>query len=69
MYIEGRIQTRQWEDQNGNKKYTTEIIANEMKMLDSRQSGSQTNNQPNGQNLINTSTPANDPFEGDEPPF
>ena len=40
VYIEGRIQTRQWEDKDGNKRYTTEIVAREMKMLDSR--GSQT---------------------------
>ena len=36
VYIEGRIQTRQWEDKDGNKRYTTEIVAREMKMLDSR---------------------------------
>ncbi len=33
VYIEGRLQTRSWEDQSGNKKYTTEIIANQMVML------------------------------------
>jgi single-strand DNA-binding protein len=33
VYIEGRIQTRQWEDQSGNTRYTTEIIANNMVML------------------------------------
>jgi single-strand DNA-binding protein len=33
VYIEGRIQTRQWEDKDGNKRYTTEIVAKEMKML------------------------------------
>ena len=33
VYIEGRIQTRQWEDQSGNKRYTTEIVANNMVML------------------------------------
>jgi single-strand DNA-binding protein len=33
VYIEGRLQTRQWEDQSGNKRYTTEIIANTMIML------------------------------------
>ena len=36
VYIEGRIQTRKWQDQNGNEKYTTEIIAREMKMLSPR---------------------------------
>ena len=33
VYISGRIQTRQWEDRDGNKRYTTEIVAQEMKML------------------------------------
>jgi len=36
VYIEGKIQTRKWQDQNGNDRYTTEIVAREMKMLDSR---------------------------------
>jgi single-strand DNA-binding protein len=36
VYIEGRIQTRQWDDKDGNKRYTTEIVAREMKMLSSR---------------------------------
>ena len=35
VYVEGRLQTRSWE-QEGVKRYTTEIIANEMQMLDSR---------------------------------
>lgn len=33
VYIEGRIQTRKWEDREGNPRYTTEIVAREMKML------------------------------------
>lgn len=37
VYIEGRIQTRTWEDQSGAKRYSTEIIANEMRMLSARQ--------------------------------
>jgi single-strand DNA-binding protein len=35
VYIEGRLQTRSWEDQTGQKKYRTEIIADNMIMLDS----------------------------------
>ena len=35
VYIEGRIQTRAWEDRDGNKRYTTEIIAQAMQMLGS----------------------------------
>lgn len=33
VYIEGKIQTRKWQDQNGADRYTTEIIAREMRML------------------------------------
>ena len=36
VYIEGRLQTRDWEDRDGNKRYTTEVVANEMKMLGRR---------------------------------
>jgi single-strand DNA-binding protein len=38
VYIEGRIQTRSWEDQNGNKRYITEIVASSMQMLGSPRS-------------------------------
>lgn len=36
VYIEGRLQTREWEDRDGNKRWTTEIIAQEMQMLGRR---------------------------------
>jgi len=36
VYIEGRLQTRSWDDQTGNKKYMTEIVAENMIMLDSK---------------------------------
>jgi single-strand DNA-binding protein len=36
VYIEGKIKTRAWEDKEGNKKYTTEIIADNMTMLGSK---------------------------------
>ncbi len=39
VYIEGRLQTRQWEDKEGQKRYTTEIVANVMQMLGSRSDG------------------------------
>jgi single-strand DNA-binding protein len=39
VYIEGKLQTRKWQDQQGNDRYTTEIVANEMQMLDSRGGG------------------------------
>jgi len=36
VYIEGRLRTRKWQDKDGQDRYTTEIVANEMQMLDSR---------------------------------
>lgn len=36
VYIEGRLQTRKWQDQNGQDRYSTEIVANDMQMLDGR---------------------------------
>lgn len=38
VYVEGRLQTRQWEDQTGNSRQTTEIVISEMMILDSRRS-------------------------------
>jgi len=43
LYIEGKIRTRQWEDQNGNKRYTTEIYADVMQMLGKRAESGQDN--------------------------
>ncbi len=39
VYIEGKLQTRKWQDNNGQDRYTTEIVANEMQMLGSRGGG------------------------------
>ncbi len=39
VYIEGRLQTREWEDKDGNRRWTTEIVAREMQMLGPRESG------------------------------
>lgn len=39
VYLEGRIQTRKWQDKEGNDRYTTEVVANEMQMLDGRSGG------------------------------
>ena len=36
VYVEGSLRTRKWQDNNGNDRYTTEIVASEMQMLDSR---------------------------------
>ncbi len=44
VYLEGKLQTRKWQDQNGQDRYTTEIVANEMQMLGAR--GSDAGNRP-----------------------
>jgi single-strand DNA-binding protein len=46
VYIEGSIRTRKWQGQDGQDRYTTEIVANEMQMLDSRGSGGSTGFEP-----------------------
>ncbi len=61
VYIEGRIQTRQWEDKDGNKRYTTEIVAREMKMLSSRGAGTGDSGQEE--------PPLPEPSMGDDVPF
>ena len=39
VYVEGRLQTRKWQDRDGNDRWTTEIVANEMQMLGGRGGG------------------------------
>ena len=46
VYIEGSLRTRKWQDQNGQDRYTTEIIANDLQMLDSRGQGDGNFSQP-----------------------
>lgn len=49
IYIEGRLQTRSWDDQNGQKRYMTEIVGNNLVMLDgSQQQGGGTGQQTKG---------------------
>ena len=46
VYLEGKIQTRKWQDKDGNDRYTTEIVAREMKMLSSRDSNGDRDSEP-----------------------
>lgn len=39
VYVEGRIETKKWQDKDGQDRYTTEIVANEMRMLSGKQDG------------------------------
>jgi single-strand DNA-binding protein len=40
IYVEGRLQTRKWQDKEGQDRYTTEIVADRMQMLGNREGGS-----------------------------
>ncbi len=57
VYIEGRLQTRKWQDKEGKDRYTTEIVANEMQMLGSR-SGGGTPSEDYNQDKTTASKPA-----------
>jgi len=57
VYIEGKLQTRKWQDKSGQDRYTTEVVASEMQMLDSRGGGSANFDQSQSQNQY-SSAPA-----------
>ena len=43
VYVEGKLQTRKWEDKEGNERWTTEVVANQMQMLGDRMSNDLSN--------------------------
>ena len=61
VYVEGRIQTRKWQDRDGNDRYSTEIVANEMQMLGGRSDA--------GGDPRPAAAPATAPAGPDEPPM
>lgn len=68
LYVEGKLQTRSWEDQSGQKRYTTEVVVNEMNLLDGRDEGS-SQGQPQGQRTQGAQSqqaPPYQPSEGDD---
>lgn len=66
VYIEGKLQTRKWQDQNGNDRFTTEIVAREMKILSPRGQSSRDNSSQGGYNDFPPEPP---PGTGDDVPF
>lgn len=69
VYLEGKLQTRKWQDNNGQDRYTTEIVADELQMLDSRgdgggQKGGQSGYQQQPQQA--QQAPASNGFDPDE---
>ena len=79
VYVEGSLRTRKWQDKSGTDRYTTEIIANEMQILDSRQQNANaggnfnkaSSNQGNGNhgNGNQNSSSHATAFEEDDIPF
>ena len=66
VYIEGRLQTRKWEDKDGQEKYTTEIVADRLQMLGSRERQSDEAPRPR-QQAPKQSKGSFDDFEDDIP--
>ncbi len=71
VYVEGRLQTRSWEDQSGMKRYTTEIVANEMQMLSARQQNEVASDASGGPGSRTPEAPPSSPDPGsdDDLPF
>ena len=62
VFVEGKLQTRKWQDQEGKDRYTTEVVAKEMTMLDSRSTSQAQENSPKVE-----SEKSKDDFEEDIP--
>jgi single-strand DNA-binding protein len=71
IYIEGRLQTRKWQDKSGMDRYTTEIVAGEMQMLDSKGSsgGNNMSQAPQKQTPQTQAAPENTENFDDDIPF
>lgn len=70
VYIEGKLQTRKWQDKDGQDRYTTEIVANEMQMLGSKDSSASDRAASNRSDQSPQPTPATgsaDDFDDDIP--
>ena len=71
VYVEGRLQTRKWQDKDGNDRYTTEIVANEMQMLGSRggAASNMNNSEPRSAPGKSPAPKSEDEFVDDDIPF
>ncbi len=68
IYVEGRIRTNKWQDKDGQDRYTTEIVANDMQMLGGRGTGSFDRDAPVEQRQP-AAGPASEPELDDDVPF
>ncbi|MBU4053115.1 MAG: single-stranded DNA-binding protein [Proteobacteria bacterium] len=67
VYVEGRIQTREWTDKDGGKRYTTEIVASDVQFLGSKQDGPQTPRATQDQKFSNSGPSYSEPPDDDIP--
>jgi single-strand DNA-binding protein len=66
VFIEGRIQTRSWDDKDGMKRFTTEVVASNMQMLDSKGQKDDDNGRDNSSY---PNSPSDVPVPNDDVPF
>ena len=57
VYIEGRLRTRSWEDKEGNRKFATEVVGDNLIMLDKRTDSGHTGHQDSGVDYTGSETP------------
>ena len=67
VYIEGKLQTRKWEDKEGNERWTTEVVANQMQMLGDRMSNDMSNDNASSSQSSSDNDFSTDEFDDDIP--
>ena len=67
VYVEGKLQTRKWEDKEGNERWTTEVVANQMQMLGDRMSGDISNDNASSSQSTSDNDFSTDEFDDDIP--
>jgi single-strand DNA-binding protein len=67
VYVEGKLQTRKWEDKEGNERWTTEVVANQMQMLGERMNQDMSNENSSSSQSTTDNNFVSDEFDDDIP--
>ena len=67
VYVEGKLQTRKWEDKEGNERWTTEVVGNQMQMLGDRMSNDMSNDNASSSQSSSDNDFSTDEFDDDIP--
>lgn len=67
VYVEGKLQTRKWEDKEGNERWTTEVVGNQMQMLGDRMSNDMSNDNASSSQSSSDNDFSTDDFDDDIP--